>query len=155
MKVVKGDLIEMFKNEEFELIIHGCNCFNTMGAGFAGQIANSFPEAYNADKETVRGDINKLSDWTVSVVKFKKFGVIINLYTQFEPGRNLNLAALELGMYKLSKKIDLTTPIAIPKIGCGIAGGDWNVVQPIIEKYFNNHNLTVVEFDKTERNDKL
>ena len=35
MNIVKGDLIKSAKEGQFDVIIHGCNCFNTMGAGIA------------------------------------------------------------------------------------------------------------------------
>ena len=36
MKIIKGNLISLALAGEFEVIIHGCNCFCTMGAGIAG-----------------------------------------------------------------------------------------------------------------------
>jgi len=37
MKIIKGDLIELIKKGYFDVVIHGCNCFCTMGSGFAKQ----------------------------------------------------------------------------------------------------------------------
>lgn len=48
---VKGDLISIFKSGAGHLI-HGCNCFHTMGAGIARQIAQEFPQALETDKMT-------------------------------------------------------------------------------------------------------
>ena len=39
------------KNGEFDVIIQGCNCFHTMGAGIAKYIKQDFPEAFAADKQ--------------------------------------------------------------------------------------------------------
>ena len=62
MKQRNGDLIRMFSGGEFDLIVHGCNCFHTMGAGIAGTIAKQFPYAAKVDREcTAYGDITKLS----------------------------------------------------------------------------------------------
>jgi len=44
MKIVEGDLIKMALGGEFDLIVHGCNCFCTMGAGIAKTIREYFPE---------------------------------------------------------------------------------------------------------------
>ena len=52
MKKIKGDLIALAIQGEFDLIIHGCNCFCTMGAGISKTIKSKFPNAYLADKET-------------------------------------------------------------------------------------------------------
>ena len=59
MKLIKGDLIQLAKNGEFDVIIHGCNCFCTMGAGIAKTIKDIFPEAYKADLNTKKGDRSK------------------------------------------------------------------------------------------------
>jgi O-acetyl-ADP-ribose deacetylase (regulator of RNase III) len=55
MKKVKGDLIKLAKEGAFDLIIHGCNCFGTMGAGIARTIKSQFPVAYTADLDTKKG----------------------------------------------------------------------------------------------------
>lgn len=49
MKTVHGNLIKMALEGKFDVIIHGCNCFNTFGAGIALQIKRIFPDAYEAD----------------------------------------------------------------------------------------------------------
>lgn len=61
MKKVYGDLIEMAEHGDFDVIVHGCNCFCTMGAGIALQIKHHFPEAYYADCDySKKGDKKNL-----------------------------------------------------------------------------------------------
>lgn len=45
MRNVQGDLIELALNGVFDVIVHGCNCQCTMGAGIAKSIRAKFPEA--------------------------------------------------------------------------------------------------------------
>ena len=45
MQVVKGDLIKLALQKEFDVIIHGCNCQCAMGAGIAKAIKDTFTEA--------------------------------------------------------------------------------------------------------------
>ena len=42
MKYIDGDLIRLAKQGTFDVIAHGCNCFCTMGAGIAPQMAEAF-----------------------------------------------------------------------------------------------------------------
>jgi len=63
MIVLKGDLIQIALAGRFDVIIHGCNCFCTMGAGIAKLIRDNFPEAYQADLETVVGNKEKLGTY--------------------------------------------------------------------------------------------
>ena len=84
MKVTKGDLIKKANEGEFDLIVHGCNCFGTMGAGIAKGIKSEFPEAFDADQKTLKGSKEKLG--TCSYTKIKREGInliVINAYTQF------------------------------------------------------------------------
>lgn len=41
-KEIKGDLIKLALEGEFDVIAHGCNCFCTMGAGIAVAMKNTF-----------------------------------------------------------------------------------------------------------------
>ena len=70
MKIIKGDLLKLALEGKFDVITHGCNCFNTMGAGIARQIAIEFPEAAIADNYTKRGDKSKLG--TIGVVDIER-----------------------------------------------------------------------------------
>ena len=40
MNIVKGNLVTLALAGEFDVIIHGCNCFNTMGSGVAKDIGD-------------------------------------------------------------------------------------------------------------------
>ena len=50
MQTVRGDLFALGFAGEFDAIIHGCNCHNTMGAGIAKSVKQQFPAAYHADQ---------------------------------------------------------------------------------------------------------
>ena len=85
MKVTEGDLIKKAKKGEFDLIVHGCNCFCTMGGGIAKGIKSEFPEAFDADQETPKGSKEKLG--TCSFAKIEREGIhliVVNGYTQFD-----------------------------------------------------------------------
>ena len=38
--------------------------------------------------------------------------------------------------------------IGLPLIGAGLAGGDWNVIEKIIEKELKDMDVTIVKFKK-------
>jgi len=84
MKTVQGDLIQLALDKKFDVIIHGCNCFCTMGAGIARSIKTEFPEAYKADCLTTRGDHHKLGTIsTITVIRDEHEITIVNAYAQF------------------------------------------------------------------------
>lgn len=155
-KEVEGDLLEMFEKGEFDIIAHGCNCFKTMGAGIARQIAEQFPAAALVDRADSRDKISRLGDFTYSFLqKEEKTYVIFNLYTQFYMGKNLDMEALKLCLRKLAHLLDYRPyRIGLPQIGCGIAGGDWTEVKEVIKKELKDSDVTVVIYKKSERKQK-
>lgn len=145
MKEITGNLITMALNGGFDVISHGANCFNVMGAGIAKQIKENFPEAYEADLKTIKG--SKLKLGTLSTAKHNDL-IIINAYTQYYPGRNFDYNAIELCFNNIAAYLDNLDnlrifSLGIPKIGCGIAGGDWNIVKDIVKKTLDKSNIEV------------
>lgn len=159
-----GNVITEFEKGDYQLLLHGCNCFHTMGSGIAKAIKDRYPEAYDADKRTVYGDYNKLG--TVSYIRLEnnvvvddshimtsphsvndtKYKYIINCYTQYSYGTDmphLNYPALEMCFDKIASIFPYCHKIIMGKIGCVRAGGDWEVVSKIINKYFED--VTVYE----------
>ena len=56
---VKGNLITLALQGQFNVIAHGCNCLSNMGAGLAPQMAKTF--GCDKFKMEMKGpDINKL-----------------------------------------------------------------------------------------------
>lgn len=41
----KGGLLKLTAESVFDVIVHGCTCHSTMGAGLAKSIKEQFPEA--------------------------------------------------------------------------------------------------------------
>jgi O-acetyl-ADP-ribose deacetylase (regulator of RNase III) len=157
VKTVKGDLLKMFKDGEFDAIAHGCNCFHTMGSGIAGQISKQFPIALEADKkQTLMGNVKKLGDYTRA---YTNHGWIINAYTQYHPGystEDVLYPAIESVFTRINKYVapmlefvsDTDLNLGIPKIGAGIAGGDWNRIEGIINRVSPRLSITLVEWDR-------
>lgn len=149
MKIIKGDLIALAKSGQFDVIVHGCNCFCTMGSGIAKQIRDQFPEAYQADLETDRGDKEKLGSYSLATLQQKNHAVtIVNAYTQFDfsgPGILADYNSIKRIFNRI--KIQFTGQrIGYPKIGAGLAKGDWRVIACIIDKALKGEKHTLVEY---------
>jgi O-acetyl-ADP-ribose deacetylase (regulator of RNase III) len=150
MKTVKGDLIKLAKQGVFDVIVHGCNCFNIMGAGIAAQIAKEFPEAYQADEEAFESKTNRLGDFSAAYIPKRddmvKSLCVINAYTQLYPGPCASYRAIIDVFERLSVSIHKDSKIGIPAIGCGIGGLDWDEVSRMIDATMPHHDLTFVEY---------
>ena len=71
-KVIHGDLLSLGENGEFDVIIHGCNCFHIMGGGIAQSVKEKFPTAYQADLQTQRGNPEKLGTYTFTTIDIER-----------------------------------------------------------------------------------
>lgn len=156
MKIIEGNLFEKAYAGEFSAIAHGCNCQCT--APYSG-IAATFEKHFQIsefpyEQPYFKGKFNKLGnlDYRLKTIVSTKqtIGVyIINAYTQFNPGRDLNKVALLLCFQKLQYLIDTKNlTLGIPLIGGGIAGGDPKQIYALMKSVFKD-NVTLV-IDKPE-----
>lgn len=149
MKIVRGDLIELAKMREFDLIIQGCNCQCQMGRGIALTIKQQFPEAVAADHETIIGDRNKLGNFTIAHIYRDGWDfVIVNGYTQFHWKGEGILADYDAirSVFRQVKQQFSGKRIGYPKLGAGLARGDWSIIAAIIDEELTGENHTYVEF---------
>jgi O-acetyl-ADP-ribose deacetylase (regulator of RNase III) len=146
---MEGDLIDLAKNGEFDLIVHGCNCFYTMGAGIAKGIRAAFPAAYQADLATLRGDRAKLGTCTFAeVVRDGAPLIVVNAYTQFDfrgSGPKVDYDALR-SCFGWIKRNYAGQKIGFPKIGAGLARGNWLQIATIIAEELVGEDAVLVEF---------
>lgn len=164
IKYKVGDLIAAAKAGDVAVIAHGANCLNTMKSGIAPKIAKAFPEAWQADQETDRGNREKLGKLSLA---FSTGGVLVcNLYSQYTfTGRkkgemDLDYQALRSSLAGMSsvlythcqvfniKPHDLR--IGLPKIGAGLAGGDWDIIYSMIREILCGFNVTIYVLKESE-----
>lgn len=147
-----GDLLAQAEKGKYHVIVHGCNCFCTMGAGIAKQIREKYPRAYHADKATKAGDKSKLGTYSVS--NGKTFD-IINAYTQynFSGGYNKDLFEYDAFQKVLDKLLEdyPGKRFGFPYIGMGLAGGDKERIIGMLEDFAlkveeTGGSVTLVEY---------
>ena len=152
MKVVVGDLLKLAEQGQFDVIVHGCNCFCTMGAGIAKTIKAQYPEAYQADLATQSGDQEKLGHF--SHAKIQRDGVefiVVNAYTQLNwRGRGLKANYDAIRQVFQGIKTEFSgLRIAYPLIGAGLAKGDWSIISQIIEDELQSEDHTLVKLSES------
>ena len=167
---IEGDLIKLAQTGNFDVIAHGCTCLSTQKAGLAPQMVKAF--GTDKFKMEVEGKgIYKLGciDYETFQQEKEEFGgkwvrypdeenfltgkqlTVCNAYTQYSYGRNhldgvskpLDYEALTLCMRKMNYTFKGQT-IGLPAIGCGLAGGDFNIVREIIKKELKDCNIIIV-----------
>ena len=139
-----GDLLK----SGCDVICHQTNCQGVMGSGIALQIRTQHPEVYKTFLDSFNQGKSKLGEIDVVQVSRK---YIVNMYSQsnyLPRGVNhTNYDAFRACLRKIKERfIDERENITIgfpAKIGCGLAGGDWNVVRDIIEEEFYDWRVEI------------
>lgn len=138
------------------IIVHQVNAQGVMGSGVAGHIRRRFPIAYQVYMEHIgtkyRVDRGFSLLGTTSWAQINSGLHICNLVGQQFFGndgkRYTSYDALYDGFEKvagMAKIYDL--PVHVPLIGCGLGGGKWSIVAPIIEHHLKNVPTTLWEFN--------
>ena len=155
MKQRTGDLIDLAADGEFDVIVHGCNCECIMGGGIAKQIKMSFPPAYKADCGTQKADASKIGGISYAKVKLENNRqlVIVNGYTQLLAGGQVNYDAIR-DVMKQVKQNFYGQRIGYPKIGAGLAGGEWDRIREIIDEELFDEDHTLVQLPTNGKRSK-
>lgn len=146
---IKGNILEAKE----DLIGHQVNCQGAFGAGLAKQIREKYPFAYESyrtccdeteDKRDLLGRIKQ--------VKQNDGKIIVHIFGQLGYGRGklqTDYKALERGLKVLEIKArNSEESVALPYgIGCGLAGGDWEIVCKIIDKVFKDYEVSLYKFN--------
>lgn len=155
MEIIEGSITDkkLLGQNSIDTIAHGCNIHSTMGAGVALSIKHTFPEAYQADidfpvEESKRlgkysvGIHNKWGDYNIKPIK------IVNLYQQTLGGKKpLQIDMLDEALTSFVKENEFGKIAIVHGIGCHLAGGDWSVVQPMIEKILQPYDAVWIKYN--------
>lgn len=139
MKEVTGNVV--YADEV--AIGHGVNTKGLMGAGVAKAIREAYPQISGA---YIQWCNNGAQGGDVQLYKVSDERVIVNIASQEVPGADARYAWLAAGVARAVQ--DLANiginKMAIPRIGAGIGGLDWEAVKIIlllIEAMFENSGV--------------
>ena len=132
--------------------------------GIASSIMKRYPEAAKVDGYLSQGytRLGKVVDWWGWDYNNDKRG--FNLYAQYRYGNAAKTKELYTDYEALHQCLIIMADmlgdsctshpriVGIPRIGCGLAGGDWNVVSSILMSVEEQHDVEfwVYDLDKVE-----
>ena len=145
-----GDILR----EDVEAIVNTVNCVGIMGRGLALQFKNKFPQNFKeyqlacTNKEVQLGKMFVHQTGQLINPKY-----IINFPTKGHWKQNSKIEDISNGLDDLITIIEKYSikSIAIPPLGSGLGGLDWNQVKKLIEEKLKNINCTVILFEPLEQ----
>lgn len=149
---VNGDATQPIGDSK-KFIVHVCNDVGAWGAGFVLALSKRWKEPeenYRAMKNYILGDI--------SVIPVEDDIYVVNMIAQestISRNKNSNIPpvryiAIEKGLEKLATALLISGgSVHMPMIGSGLAGGNWSIIEKIIEVTLCEKNIpvTVYKFD--------
>jgi O-acetyl-ADP-ribose deacetylase (regulator of RNase III) len=170
LKFIDGNLLT---NPNVEVIGHQANCQNTFGGGIARAIREMYPEAYAADtaakmrQENTLGRFSRSEIPLVNGIKNRHGNYISRIYNLY--GQNLGTDHTKLGHRKtdyealycalegMANELRETEEdkmmfdycrepvVGFPFLmGSALGGGNWHVVQRLIEVAFDGYKSDVL-----------
>ena len=146
----KGNLLDVSHG----VIAHGVNCQGVMGSGVAKAVREKYPHVYKAylsrclftEGNGLLGQVQLIDSVQAEGTRVyppDELLVIANCFTQDRYGtdkRHVNYEAIAKCFAMLNKRVPSLygCPLHIPKIGAGPAGGDWNVIEAIINSEYKS-----------------
>jgi len=141
LKLIEQDIMSLTSGNIFQQV----NCQGVMRSGLAKTIKEKYPQVeaqYLEYCNRVSNPLDRLGD--VLEVDVNMNLSIINIFGQFTYGsapgvRHTEYAALKQAFQKINDSALLygNNVAYFPYLfGCNRGGGDWNIVQELIERYF-------------------
>jgi O-acetyl-ADP-ribose deacetylase (regulator of RNase III) len=125
---------------ESGIIGHQVNCHGVMNAGLAKKIRELYPEVYYAYRAWLSEPTRSLGKIQLVKIASKQKLYVANMAGQYGYGRTqthtdynaLGCCLQELQGQSEALQLDIYLPF---KLGCGLAGGDWDTVKTLIDRY--------------------
>jgi len=146
-QIVTGNLLDA----QVDALVNTVNTVGIMGKGIALQFKEAFANNYKIYNDACKKGLVHIGELLVvkdqNVILGEK--LIINFPTKKHWKQPSHYEYIELGLKALSEYIEYNNvkSIALPPLGCGNGGLDWNVVRPMIEKYLAPLNAEIYVYE--------
>ncbi len=149
IKLTQGDILKA----DAEALVNTVNCVGIMGRGIALQFKKAFPEnfkAYEVACKTNQVQLGKMFVYDLNRLYNPRF--IINFPTKRHWKSKSRIEDIQTGLTDLVTIVQQLQirSIAIPPLGCGLGGLNWEDVKPLITEAFQTlPEVKVLLFEPT------
>ena len=153
IEYVVGDAIAP-KGAGSRVVAHVCNDAGGWGKGFVVALSRRWPEPEASYRSWYRA--RATNDFALGAVQIVPVGddvFVANMIGQrgYRPSPAdppVRYAAIETALATLSEKAkELGASVHMPRIGCGLAGGRWEVIEPLIVEHLVGRGVPVTVYD--------
>lgn len=138
IKYIEGNILE----SSADALVNTVNTVGVMGKGLALQFKKEFPQNYKVYHQACKDKNFAIGDLIVTEEESLLYGkkIIIDLPTKTDWRKPSEYSYIEIGLTHLASLIERKhiKSVAIPSLGTGHGGLDWNRVRAIIERILND-----------------
>ena len=141
----KGDLFSCTDTKAFA---HGVNCMGVMGKGIAVDFKKRYPSMFNSYKKNCSPSmIGRCYTWLSSDDEEIVFNLFIKQHwAALSQPEWISSSMKEMFEANVWEKRPI---IAMPKIGCGLGGLNWEKdVEPIVRVLSDKYNVKIIVYEK-------
>ena len=135
IELTQGNILKA----DAEALVNTVNCVGFMGKGIALQFKKAYPENFDAyHKACAAGEVQPGRMFIFDLHSMLNPKYVVNFPTKRDWRANSRYEDIESGLKALVAEVRRLgiRSIAMPPLGCGLGGLDWNKVRPMIEKAF-------------------
>ncbi len=135
IKLTQGDIL----TADAEALVNTVNCVGIMGRGIALQFKKAFPDNFKAYEVACKaGQVRPGKMFVHDLNRLYNPRFIINFPTKRHWKSNSRLEDIQTGLTDLVAIVQQLQirAIAIPPLGCGLGGLNWEEVKPLITEAF-------------------
>lgn len=159
IKYVIGDATEP-QGEDLKFIVHVCNDIGAWGKGFVMALSDRWydPEIYyrdwfNGNLANAPFELGEVQFVPTELKHFPDGIFVVNMISQHgtrseNNPKPIDYIALEKCLAKVAKVAKkLNASVHMPRIGCGLAGGNWETIESIINNTMSDLSVTVYDLE--------
>ncbi|GHH95166.1 macro domain-containing protein [Streptomyces capillispiralis] len=137
-----------------KIVAHVCNDIGGWGKGFVLAVSRRWPEpeaayrAWHRDRAS-----NDFALGAVQLVRVERYVRVANMIGQRgtrtgSKGVPVRYEAIDTALTALAgHAADLGASVHMPRIGCGLAGGKWSRIEPLVTERLVARNIPVTVYD--------
>lgn len=152
LRFVKGDAT-LPQGSNLRYILQVVNDEGKYGAGFSGALAKRWPRVEKEYRDWWRARYGKLVLGDIQSIQVVSDLCIINMVAQkgiVGPNnpKPIDYKALQVCLSKAGDEVSkYNAAIHMPRIGCGLAGGEWSEVEKLIDQELLKRTIDVTVYD--------
>src|SRR4051812_42867525 len=154
LRIIKGDATSP-QAKGPKVIAHVCNDLGGWGKGFVLAVSRRWPEPERDYRDWHRNRAgNDFALGAVRLVRVQPDLWVANMIGQHgmrtgSAGPPIRYPALRQCLRTVGDRaLELAASVHMPRIGCGLAGGRWSVVEPIVQAELGDRGIAVVVYDR-------